>query len=164
MTFHHHDHFNIWLFHYFVLHFILYEKLNPLSRCVSFYRRLSHHQRNRTTEEMESFKMPSYISTPNSFLSWQLATIATSIWTVSSACLVHKKHFVVSEKERNTVLYAQETLCCLGKRNTVFYTQAKERNTVLYLSCWDNKVFLMHRKQYFFHFFLLPRQRSVSCT
>ena len=28
---------------------------------------------------------------------------------------MYKKHFVVSEEERNTVFYAQETLCCLCK-------------------------------------------------
>ena len=141
---------------------------------------LSHHQRNRTAEEMESFKMPSYISTPNSFLSWQLATIVTSIWTVSSACLVHKKHFVVSEKERNTVFYAQAK-----ERNTVLYLLLRQQSVsyaqkTVFLSflsfaettkCFlyiensvsffyqDNKVFLVHRKQCFF---LLPSQQSVS--
>ena len=50
---------------------------------------------------------------------------------------MHKKHFVVCAKERNNVLYAQETLCFLSKRkkhgsmyNKHFLVYANERNTV----------------------------------
>ena len=48
---------------------------------------------------------------------------------------MYKKHFFVCEKERNNVLYAQETLYCLGKpnkhcslctRNTFLSMQMKE--------------------------------------
>ena len=54
---------------------------------------------------------------------------------------MYKKHFVVSAKERNTVFYAQETLCCLGKRkkhcflctrNTLLSWQKKEMKEILF--------------------------------
>ena len=174
--------------------------------------------------------MPSYISTPNSFLSWQLATIATSIWTVSSVCLVlhntyyvniyklynnkfkkkhcfvwtrntllswqkkeilfslHKKYFVISEKERNIVFYAQETLYCLGRRkkhcflctrNTLFSKLKKEtrfcvQETLSCLCKWKKYCFLcrvdilfsVQRKEIMFsfdkkHFVVCAKERNT---
>ena len=50
---------------------------------------------------------------------------------------MYKKHFVVCAKERNNVLYAQETLCFLSKRKKHgsmykkhFVVYVNERNTV----------------------------------
>ena len=69
---------------------------------------------------------------------------------------MHKKHFIVLAKERNTVSYAQETLCCLGKRKKNcpvhkkhFVVLAKERNTVSYFSAKErNTVFYAQETLY----------------
>ena len=64
---------------------------------------------------------------------------------------VHRKHYVFCAKERNTVLYVQETLCCLGKRkkhcflctrNTLLSVQRKE----IMLSM-DKKHFLVYANE-----------------
>ena len=90
-----------------------------------------------------------FLCTRNTLLSWQKKETLFSM---------HKKHFVVSAKERNTVSYAQETLCCLGKgkkhcflyiRNTLLSQQKKEI------------LFPMHKK----HFVVLAKERNtVSCA
>ena len=134
-----------------------------------------------------------FLCTRNTLLSWQKKEMKEILFSV------HKKHFLVLAKERNTVFYVQETLCCLGKRkkhcflctrNTLlsrkkketlfsmhkkhFVVLAKERNerntvfcaqeTLCCLSKRDREQcffpLLVHRKQCFF---LLPRQQSVSC-
>ena len=68
---------------------------------------------------------------------------------------VHKKHFVVLTKERNTVSYAQETLCCLDKRKK--YCFLCTRNTLL---SWQKKekLFPMHKK----HSFERERERTST--
>ena len=68
---------------------------------------------------------------------------------------MHKKHFLVLAKERNTVSYAQETLCCLGKgkKNCFLYI----RNTLL---SWQKKetLFPMYKK----HFVVLAKETLFS--
>ena len=71
---------------------------------------------------------------------------------------MHKKHFVVLAKERNTVSYAQETLCCLGKGKTNCFLYI--RNTLLSVQKKET-LFSMHKK----HFVVLAKERNtVSYT
>ena len=67
---------------------------------------------------------------------------------------VHKKHFVVLAKERNTVSCAQETLCCLSKRkkHCFLYT----RNTLLSVQRKET-LFSMHKK----HFVVCAKERNT---
>ena len=69
---------------------------------------------------------------------------------------MHKKHFVVLAKERNTGSYAQETLYCLGKRKKHHFLYT--RNTLL---SWQKKeiLFAMHKK----HFVVLAKERNTVC-
>ena len=69
---------------------------------------------------------------------------------------MQRKHYVVHANERNTVLYVQETLCCLCKRkkqcslctrNTLFSKQKKEtwfyvQETLCCLCKWKKHCFL----------------------
>ena len=115
-----------------------------------------------------------FLCTRNTLLSWQKKEILFSM---------HKKHFVVSAKERNPGFYTQETLCCLSKgkkhcslslllrqqsvsyaQKTVFLSFLSFAKTTKCFFCTEDsisflcqaiKVFLVHRKQCFF---LLPRQ------
>ena len=102
----------------------------------------------------------------NSLLSWQKKE------TLFPA---HKKHFVVSEKERNTVFYVQETLCYLGKRKKhCFYAQEtlcclgkRKRHCFL---CTRNTLLSVQKKEKLFpvykkHFVVLAKERNtVSYT
>ena len=65
-----------------------------------------------------------------------------------------KKHFVVLAKERNTIFYAQKTLCCLGKRkkHCFLYT----RNTLLSQKKKET-LFSVHKK----HFVFLAEERNT---
>ena len=100
-----------------------------------------------------------FLCTKNTLLSWQRK---------EKLFPVHKKHFVVlakerntvsyfSAKERNTVFYAQETLCCLGKR---------KKNCFLYIGntllSWQKKetLFSMYKK----HFVVLAKERNERNT
>ena len=67
---------------------------------------------------------------------------------------VHKKHFVVLTKERNTIFYAQETPCCLGKRKK--HCSLCTRNTLL---SWQKNetLFSMDKK----HFVVLAKERNT---
>ena len=107
-----------------------------------------------------------FLCTRNTLLSWQRK---------EKLFPVHKKHFVVLAKERNTVSCTQETLCCLGKRkkhcflctrNTLLSWQKKEtlflctRNTLLSRQKKET-LFSMHKK----HFVVSAKERkTVSCT
>ena len=58
---------------------------------------------------------------------------------------VDKKHFVVCAKERNNVLYAQETLYCLGKQNK--HCSLCTRNTLLSVQKKET-LFSMYKKHF----------------
>ena len=71
---------------------------------------------------------------------------------------MHKKHFVVYAKERNTVSCAQETLCCLGKRKKHCFLCT--RNTLLSMQKKEI-LFPVHKK----HFVVLEKERNtVFCA
>ena len=89
-----------------------------------------------------------FLCTRNTLLSWQKK---------ETQFPVHKKHFVVLANERNTVFYAQETLCCLGKRKKHCFLCT--RNTLL---PWQKKekLFPVHKK----HFVVLAKERNERNT
>ena len=67
---------------------------------------------------------------------------------------VYRNHFVVNAKERNTSLYAQETLCCLCKRQKHCFLSTEI--TLLFMQKKET-LFSVHRK----HFVVCAKERNT---
>ena len=96
-----------------------------------------------------------FLSTEITFLSVQKKETLFSM---------HKKHFVVCTKEWNTILYAQETLCCLCKRKKHCFLSTE---ITLFMSINSSFIKLvqmketlasMHKK----HFVVCAKERNTS--